>query len=206
MDVVNHNIEKKGLAFIDLTPAVDLFDEPLNERSKTSLRMHYEAQAQVIRRQLGNLDEIRHKIGLSQRKICQLLLVDPSAWSRWVKSDSVPPHILRALQWYLIIQEKIPGLTPQYFIGKDPQVLHQDALRRISEEAKKRSELMENFLGQSIKLEDELEILKIRNLDLEKDYSLILKRFEFMKKSLFGLTLLLAALLAATFLLQFKLF
>lgn len=96
-------------------------------KAKTADRLHYEAQVQVIRRQIGGLEEIRGKLGLSQRKICQLLMVDPSAWTRWTKSgvDQAPPHIYRALQWYMSLQEKIPGLTPSYFLGKDPRVLNQ---------------------------------------------------------------------------------
>jgi transcriptional regulator with XRE-family HTH domain len=124
---------------ISVDTEFDLSTEP---RVKTSLRMHYEAQAEVVRKQVGDLEEIRGKLGLSQRKICQLLMVDPSAWSRWTKrgSEAAPPHIYRALHWYLILQEKIPGLTPQYFIGKDPEVLHQAALREIRNESQARGE------------------------------------------------------------------
>ncbi len=104
-------------------------------RSKTSSRMFYEAQISVIQKQLGSLEKIRANLGLSQRKICQLLMVDPSAWTRWNRDgEEAPPHIWRALQWYMTLQEKIPGLTPQYFIGKDPQILHEKALLKIHEE------------------------------------------------------------------------
>lgn len=126
-------------------------------RSKTSMRMHYEAQTEVIRKQIGNLEEIRMNLGLSQRKISQLLLIDPSSWTRWVKKgDSVPPHIWRALQWYMTLQEKIPGLTPQYFLGKDPQVLHQKALSKIHEESLERKAL-------EARLQDEILHLKRKN-------------------------------------------
>lgn len=88
--------------------------------ARSSLRLQYEAQTQVIRKQTGDLESIRLKLGLSARKICQLLLVDPSAWTRWTKpGGDAPPHIYRALQWYLVIQEKIPGLTADYFIGRN---------------------------------------------------------------------------------------
>lgn len=87
-------------------------------RAKTSLRLNYEAQVEVIRRQIGGLEGARKKLGLSQRKISQLLLVDPSAWTRWIRDgEKAPPHIFRALQWYLSLQEKLPGLTPEYFTG-----------------------------------------------------------------------------------------
>lgn len=111
-------------------------------RSKTSTRIFYEAQVSVIKKQLGNLEKIRRDLGLSQRKICQLLMVDPSAWTRWNRDkEEAPPHIWRSLQWYMTLQEKIPGLTPQYFIGKDPQILHEKALLKISEEKTHRESL-----------------------------------------------------------------
>lgn len=78
--------------------------------------------------------------------MAQLLMVDPSAWTRWTKSeDQAPPHIWRALQWYMIVQEKVPGLTAQYFIGKDPQILHLKALNHIELEKKQTSGTTEFF-------------------------------------------------------------
>lgn len=42
--------------------------------------------------------------------MAQLLLVDPSAWSRWVKDETkVPPHVIKALQWYLLLEQKDPA-------------------------------------------------------------------------------------------------
>jgi hypothetical protein len=49
--------------------------------------------------------------------MAQLLMVDPSAWTRWMKTGQVPPHIYRSLQWYLALREKIPGLTNEYFLA-----------------------------------------------------------------------------------------
>lgn len=82
-------------------------------RSKTALRMKYEAECQVIRKKLGGLEDIRKNLGMTQRKMCQLLMVDPSAWSRWQKNeDQIPPHIYRSLQWYLALIEKAPEWHP----------------------------------------------------------------------------------------------
>ncbi|MEZ0392584.1 MAG: hypothetical protein ACAH59_10225 [Pseudobdellovibrionaceae bacterium] len=152
---------------VQLENEVSRSPEDLTLKAKSSHRMHYEAQVEVIRRQLGDLDEIRGKLGLSQRKICQLLMVDPSAWTRWMKNgDSAPPHIYRALQWYAILREKLPGLTPQYFIGKDPEVLHQAALQRIQIESQKRGEFEEAFSMQSLQLENKLQELLSANQKL----------------------------------------
>lgn len=108
-DQVEPILTKKGGILAPLVPT-------------SSLRMSYEAEVRVIRRQIGSLEEVRLKLGLSARKMCQLLMVDPSSWSRWVRAPSselqAPPHIWRALQWYMIVQEKIPGLTAEYFVGR----------------------------------------------------------------------------------------
>lgn len=78
-------------------------------RVKSSLRMKYEAEVMAIKKSHGDLEGIRRKLGLSKRKVAQLLLVDPSAWTRWTKKDGeAPPHIFRALQWYLLLQDKHP--------------------------------------------------------------------------------------------------
>jgi len=148
----------------------EMFFEGSDEgvRSKTSNRMFYEAQVSVIQKQLGNLEKIRTDLGLSQRKICQLLMVDPSAWTRWQKENEAPPHIWRALQWYMTLQEKIPGLTPQYFIGKDPQILHEKALSKIAEEKAQRMtleaeihRLKDSFHSQELKLTQNLKFYKL---------------------------------------------
>lgn len=156
-------------------------------RSKTSTRIFYEAQVSVIKKQLGNLEKIRRDLGLSQRKICQLLLVDPSAWTRWNRDgEEAPPHIWRALQWYMTLQEKLPGLTPQYFIGKDPQILHEKALVKISEEKVRRESL-------------EIEIQRLKGSFQEQQEKLLknLRFHQVLSYILIASTLLMAALLKA---------
>ncbi len=80
----------------------------VSERSRSANRFLYEAEVELIKRELGDLETIRKSLGFSQRKICQLLMVDPSAWTRWMRGDRVPPHIYRALSWYLMVIEKSP--------------------------------------------------------------------------------------------------
>lgn len=76
-------------------------------RTNSSFRMMYLAETKIFLNQYGNLENIRQKLGFSRRKMCQLLLVDPSAWTRWTKDESrVPPHIYRALEWFLALNEK----------------------------------------------------------------------------------------------------
>jgi hypothetical protein len=86
------------------------FEEGRNEafdRVKSPFRMQYAAETKIFLSQYGGLENIRQKLGFSRRKMCQLLLVDPSAWTRWMKDESkVPPHIYRALEWFLALNEK----------------------------------------------------------------------------------------------------
>lgn len=87
-------------------------------KSKTPLRIKYEAEKSVIIKRIGELEDIRLNLGLSKRKICQLLMVDPSAWTRWVKKPvSVPPHIYRSLEWYVNLQEKNPNMGHSFWLS-----------------------------------------------------------------------------------------
>ena len=124
------------------------FIDPENSRAKTSLRMNYEAQSIVIERQLEGLEGVRSKLGLSQRKMAQLLLVDPSAWTRWNKPGNRAPGIIwRALQWYMILNEKIPGLTPNYFLNAAPSVVRAETLKDLKKESEARELLEKKLLG-----------------------------------------------------------
>lgn len=102
---------------------------PSAVRAKSSLRLKYEAESQVIRRKLGDLESIRSQLGLSQRKISQLLLVDPSAWTRWTKAgETAPPHIYRMLQWYLALEERYPALDVNFWLKTVAQVTENESL------------------------------------------------------------------------------
>jgi transcriptional regulator with XRE-family HTH domain len=96
---------------MELTPiSTDHPRQQLQPRSKTTLRIRYESEARVLLQKMGGLEGIRQQLGLSQRKICSLLLVDPSAWSRWIKDESrTPPHVVRCLQWYMELEGKNPA-------------------------------------------------------------------------------------------------
>ena len=86
-------------------------------RARSSLRQRYEAEARVIERRIGGLEKAREMLGLSQRKMAQLLLVDPSAWTRWTQgSQGAPPHVWRALAWYLALQDKYPALDAAFWL------------------------------------------------------------------------------------------
>jgi transcriptional regulator with XRE-family HTH domain len=148
--------------FLDLEKAPET-----PQRAKTSIRMKYEAQVQVIKKQAGDLEDIRIKLNLSQRQICQLLLVDPSAWTRWTKhpNEDAPPHIYRALQWYLTLNEKIPGLTPHFFIEKDPQIFKE--IER--EQAQNKLQYQQQFMQIHEALEKQNDYFQIQSQNITKN-------------------------------------
>jgi hypothetical protein len=81
-------------------------------------------------------------------------MVDPSSWSRWTKKgDEAPPQVWRALQWYLALQDKIPGISNQYFLGDNQRVLE----NRNSEELRA---LKVSFNEKVNKLEAELKFYR----------------------------------------------
>ncbi len=131
----------------------DLSENNLSLKAKTSLRLKYEAEAQVILKKLGGLNGIRLELGLSQRKICQLLLVDPSSWSRWIQDESkTPPHILRALEWHMALMEKYPGFDINFW-------LHSTA-KSTSIAFEKNQKLSEELLSQTIELKKRIQFLE----------------------------------------------
>jgi transcriptional regulator with XRE-family HTH domain len=104
--------------------------KPENENSvrpKSQQRIRYEAQLEVLHRKNGGLEDIRQRLGFSQKQMCELLLVDASAWSRWIKKDeNAPGHIYQALDWYIEAQKNRRTFKPQLpemtFIEKTPDI------------------------------------------------------------------------------------
>lgn len=96
----------------------NIIENTTSTRARSSLRQRYEAEAKVIERRIGGLEKARESLGLSQRKMAQLLLVDPSAWTRWTQEEGqgAPPHVWRALAWYLALQDKYPALDAAFWL------------------------------------------------------------------------------------------
>ncbi len=109
-------------------------ENEIKTRNKTSQKLKYEAEASVIESKIGGIEEVRLGLGLSQRKMSQLLMVDPSAWTRWSSGQTpVPPHVYRSLQWYLALIEKNPEWHPQNSFMKAFQDTNATDLKRSLE-------------------------------------------------------------------------
>lgn len=140
-------------------------DIRVRDRVTSPSRLNYEAQVKVIQGQIGDLEHIRSVLGLSQRKMAQLLLVDPSSWSRWTqRGDDVPPHIYRALQWYMILQEKVPGLNASYFLQKDISSFRKEIESTLT---KRMDELVFNSASENERFETEILDLKQKLKDAD---------------------------------------
>jgi hypothetical protein len=82
----------------------------LKSALQTRPREQYLLEKDRIIAEIGSLEDVRFRLGLSQRKICQVLLVDPSAWTRWLKTGA-PPHIHQALKWLLELKKSNPDIA-----------------------------------------------------------------------------------------------
>lgn len=169
-----------------------------DSRVKTSTRLNYEAQAQVIISQIGDLEQIRKSLDLSQRKMAQLLLIDPSSWSRWTqKGDAAPPHIYRALQWYMILQEKIPGLNASYFLQKDMGSLKKEIEKNISA---RMDQLVFNSATEIERFEGEIIDLKQKLKCSEDNQAGLVRRLKNLSRFFYGLLFLVCFALSIVFL------
>ena len=132
-------------------------------KSKSVQRIRYEAEVAVIRRKLGSLEQIRKDLGLTQRKMCQLLMVDPSAWTRWTRGgEDAPPHIYRMLQWYLALEDKYPALDPTFWLSAVAKVREPDETDRLRREISvlKEESLLSFQRGSAVHAETNAELMR----------------------------------------------
>lgn len=147
----------------------------------------YQKQVEKIIDKHGDLEAIRARLDLSQRQMCQLLFVDPSAWSRWLKSGGPPAHIYRSLEWYLALNDKFPALDVDFWLNTRLKIPDNLPEKLINTSSVEKSEVPQKFLAEgeydqyfSILL-SEIKILKetvrvsSKDWEIEKKVTLILK-------------------------------
>lgn len=97
---------------------------------------------------MENLEHIRIKLGLSRRQICKLLKVDPSAWTRWMKSpQGAPAHVHQSLEWYMKLVEQNPEQHAPQLLAQKFEATNKEYEIQIS------------------KLKREVEVLRRENVD-----------------------------------------
>lgn len=138
-------------------------------RARSSLRQRYEAEAKVIERRLGGLEGVRNALGLSQRKMAQLLLVDPSAWTRWTQGENVPPHIWRALAWYLALQDKYPALDAAFWLQGVARTADSDRIAQNADEIRAQKLHTRSLEMKIQELKSEIQILRSRSSQIAPD-------------------------------------
>ena len=105
-----------------------------------SAREKNELTAKLIKKQIGDLEQIRLHMGLNKKRMCELLLLDPSTWTRWTTGKTEPPPWLyRTLQWGLAVMEKHPEFHP-LMIRQDGNTKVRENLINIEKSNKKLSE------------------------------------------------------------------
>lgn len=82
------------------------------------LNSRLDSKAEV---EFGWIEEIRTHLALSRRQICLLLKLDPSAWSRWEKTESIPRSVFQALIWYVQLIHQNPQIHAPYGLEKKLQ-------------------------------------------------------------------------------------
>lgn len=156
------NMSLQQAPAIEIPPFLDEIREASSTkpRARSSLRQRYEAEAKVIERRLGGLEEVRNTLGLSQRKMAQLLLVDPSAWTRWTQGESAPPHIWRALAWYLALQDKYPALDAAFWLQGVARTADSDRIAQNTDELRAQKLHTKSLETRIQELKNEIEILR----------------------------------------------
>lgn len=102
--------------------------------------------AELIKSQIGDIEEVRKGLGLSKRKMCQLLLIDPSTWTRWSTGKTTPPpYVYRMLQWGLAVMDKYPETHPlvQYENFEKVKKIEELSLRLVKLEEKGEASMVE---------------------------------------------------------------
>lgn len=106
-------------------------------KSKSAMKMQYEAESNAIKKRIGSIQSIRKNLGLNQRKASQLLLVDPSAWNRWERAgNDAPFYIYKALEWYSLLVDKHPNMGNSFWLQQDNIKLNEELLGQIKKEIK----------------------------------------------------------------------
>ena len=103
---------------------LDFIEDPLNPRSKTSLRMLYEAQVAVIQKQIGDLENDSHGFRAFTAEKCRSFCW----WIHPVGLVGPEKEIkFRRIFWraFAVVsnfkRKKSPVLTPQYFYWSGSQ-------------------------------------------------------------------------------------
>jgi hypothetical protein len=120
--------DNKGSPFQNSTDG----DMKIDEKPPIKLREKYQREVDQIRHEYGGLEQIRMRLGLSQRRLCLALLVDPSAWTRWLKSDA-PPHVYQALRWLLELRQINPSAGAPTDLSKRLDQLHSLTFEKMKE-------------------------------------------------------------------------
>lgn len=124
-----------------------------SEAIKLTGKETYLLEKERIQNEIGDLEQIRSTLGLSQRRLCQLLLVDPSAWTRWNKT-SAPPHIFQALKWLLELRKSQPNVIEPSNLADRLDYFQSSTQNKVKQLETSLDRLEKNFLFRDSSTDD----------------------------------------------------
>ncbi len=141
----------------------------------------YKSIVESIKIDIGGLEEVRKTLGLSRRQMCKLLLVDPSAWTRWTRQDQdAPPHIYQALKWYMQLVEKTPDIhAPLHLenkfdlMRKDTDLKTQKLQLQIQKLETQKSQVNDPYFKFSHLLSENFKVISDRIIEAGANQSLV---------------------------------
>lgn len=135
---------------------IENYDSNISAVDKQRLHLEF------LKKSIGPLEHLRHRLGLSQRKMSELLLADPTSWSRWIKKpDSMPSTIYQSLFWYLQLRKLNVA---------DSSVAYEkfSSLGRLNIESAKIKRTVDSLDHEVRKLRDELKLSQDIQLKLKR--------------------------------------
>ena len=120
--------------------AEELQKAPHGGSVSSEIQERYRLEAEFLAEKLGSLGQIRRDLGLSQRKISELFLVDPASWNRWEKKGRAPGYIYKSVQWFLALRERHPEIASLAWLktqaGEKRSHFFEQELARLKEEVR----------------------------------------------------------------------
>ncbi len=123
---------------------------PSPQTVSSGAQERYRLETSFLAEKLGSLSQIRRELGLSQRKISELFLVDPASWNRWERKGRAPGYIYKSIQWFLALRQRNPEMASLAWLKTHSQESYHHSYERELEELKREvSELKAQRFQQS---------------------------------------------------------
>ena len=93
--------------------------------------------------------------------MCQLLLVDPSAWTRWLKSGA-PPHVYQSLKWLIELRQHNPDAMLSQSLDNRIDVVQSMAQSKIVE-LENKLHILANMQSQPVENQLDVDVYELKS-------------------------------------------